>query len=449
MPTIASTKKIQYHEPHTLQRVQTMKILIIGSGGREHAIAWKALQSKKIEHVFVAPGNAGTHLEARCSNLTIDPADHAALISFAQNNEIDLTIIGPEAPLAEGIVDAFQAANLLCFGPTQQAAQLESSKQFCKEFMEQNNIPTADYASFDCPAAALDYLQSAKFPIVIKADGLAAGKGVIIAENPKQAQNAVRDILTEDRFGTAGNSLIIEEFLHGTEVSFIVITDGEHIVPLATSQDHKRLQDGDGGPNTGGMGAYSPAPMVTPELHDKIMNCVIEPTVTAMATNNTPYTGFLYAGLMISPTGQINVLEFNCRLGDPETQPIMMRLESDLTELCLAAVNHQLNQIDIKWRDQCAMGVVMASAGYPNEYPKGEIISGLLQSDSINRKIFHAGTRLKQENIITNGGRVLCATALGDDFQQAQQNAYALLREVRWDNMFYRNDIGHQVVEQA
>lgn len=426
-----------------------MKILIIGNGGREHALAWKALQSLHVEHVFVAPGNAGTHNEPRCSNVAISPSDHNALIEFAKNNEISLTLIGPEAPLAAGIVDDFTTAGLKCFGPTQQAARLESSKQFCKEFLYKNRIPTAKYKVFTDIAEAQAYVTTQEFPLVIKADGLAAGKGVIIAESLVEAKEALDSMLQNHRFGSAGNTVIIEEFLTGIEVSFIVMTDGTHILPLATSQDHKRLNDGDQGPNTGGMGAYSPAPCVTETLHNKIMTTIIEPTITAMRESGNTYTGFLYAGLMITPDGTPKVLEFNCRLGDPETQPILMRLESDLVELCLAATENELHNVSAHWRNQTALGVVMVSDGYPNEYQTGEIITGLLQNDSINRKIFHAGTRIENNQIITNGGRVLCATALGDNFEEAQQNAYELLKEVSWNNMFYRRDIGHQVIEHG
>lgn len=424
-----------------------MKLLIIGNGGREHALAYKALQSPAIEHVFVAPGNAGTHLEARCSNLRIDPMNFEALIDFCHNNDIDHTIVGPEAPLAAGIVDAFEAANLPCFGPTKLAAQLESSKTFCKDLLQKYGIPTAAYATFTDIDQALQHLTQQTFPIVIKADGLAAGKGVIIAETLDQAQLAVTDMLADNRFGAAGSRVVIEEFLAGVEASFIVMCDGEHVLPLATSQDHKRLNDNNQGPNTGGMGAFSPAPIITPELHDRIMATIIHPTIDGLLQEGIRYRGFLYAGLMISPTGEAKVLEYNCRLGDPETQPLMMRLASDFMDLIIAADQQQLNTVTADWHEQCAIGVVLASNGYPFEYPTEEIITMQLQSEAINRKIFHAGTRLHEGNIITTSGRVLCATALGDTFQQAQQNAYACLEHVHWNSMFYRNDIGCNVID--
>lgn len=423
-----------------------MKVVIIGSGGREHAIAWKVGQSKQVEQVFVAPGNAGTELEAHTTNVAIDPNNFQELINFAKTHAIDLTIVGPEAQLAGGIVDAFTEAGLACFGPTQKAAQLEASKSFSKAFMEKYHIPTASYATFSELEPALAYVRQQRFPTVIKADGLAAGKGVVIAENLNDAEAALKSMLTDNQFGEASATVVIEEFLTGVEASFIVMTDGKTALPLASSQDHKRRFDGDTGPNTGGMGAYSPAPMVTEQVHQEIMRTVIEPTIAGMKSEGIPYSGFLYAGLMISPEGELKVLEFNCRLGDPETQVIMMRLESELAELCLAAIAGKLDQTEAKWRKECALGVVLASNGYPGTYKKEEIINGLLQNDSYSRKIFHAGTQNKSGNIITTGGRVLCATALGDSFANAQKNAYNLVTQVCWDSMSYRTDIGHQAV---
>lgn len=425
-----------------------MKVLIIGNGGREHAIAWKVAQSPLVSEIFVAPGNGGTAHEPKTTNVNISATDIPALIDFAKQNNIGLTIVGPEAPLAAGIVDQFSANHLACFGPTQAATQLESSKTFCKDFLLRHHIPTASYASFEEPAAAIDYLKSQQFPIVIKADGLAAGKGVVIAEDFEQAQATVNDMLSGSRHGTAGERIIIEEFLQGEEVSFIAMVDGKHVLALATSQDHKALQNGDKGPNTGGMGAYSPAPIVTPELHHRIMQEVMQPTVLAMAKEDHPYRGFLYAGLMISDQGVPNVLEFNCRLGDPETQPLLMRLKSDLAELCIAALNAQLDQYNLDWDPRPALGVVLAAGGYPGDYQKGDIISGLPAQKLSEQKVFHAGTISDDGTTKTAGGRVLCVTALGDNIQSAQASAYELVKTIHWNNMFYRTDIGHKAIER-
>lgn len=420
-----------------------MQILIIGNGGREHAIAWKVAQSNKINKVWVAPGNAGTALESKCENVAIDSSDIEKLAHFAQQKKIDLTIVGPETPLAFGIVDVFNEAGLNIFGPTKKAAQLESSKAYCKDFMKKYGIPTAQYATFKTKQAALDYLETQTFPVVIKASGLAAGKGVIIAENQQQANDTVISMLEEDSFGNAGHEIVIEEFLSGEELSFIVMADGEHVLPLATSQDHKRRDNGDQGPNTGGMGAYSPFPRMNTELESKIMQQVIQPTIAALRAENAPYTGFLYAGLMITPEGDINVLEFNCRLGDPETQPLLMRLQSDLTDLCFAALKNQLNKVAAKWDPRVALSVVLAAGGYPFNYQKGDVIEGLNHA-SPDTKIFHAGTTQSNGKIVTNGGRVLAATALGENVQAAQQKAYALAKTITWPHCYYRTDIGYR-----
>jgi len=425
-----------------------MNILIIGSGGREHALAWKAAQSNEVETVFVAPGNAGTALEPGLQNVDIDVMDFTKLADFANHNKISLTIIGPEAPLVDGIVDFFKDKGLRCFGPSKGAAQLEGSKAFTKDFLARHNIPTANYQNFTEVEPALAYLKKMGAPIVIKADGLAAGKGVIVAETLSQAEDAVKDMLSGNAFGKAGCRVVIEEFLAGEEASFIVIADGKNCLPMATSQDHKRVGDGDTGPNTGGMGAYSPAPVVSKEIHQRIMTQVIEPTIKGMAEEGNDYTGFLYAGLMISPEGEVKVIEFNCRFGDPETQPIMMRLKSDLVALCDAALDHKLDQIDTEWDPRAAVGVVLAAGGYPAQYEKGLIISGLDQNQSTCSKIFHAGTALKNKIVCTTGGRVLCATALGDTVTQAQREAYSLAKQINWPNMFYRNDIAYRAIER-
>ncbi|CCE23987.1 phosphoribosylamine--glycine ligase [Methylotuvimicrobium alcaliphilum] len=423
-----------------------MKILIVGGGGREHALAWKAAQSPRAETVFVAPGNAGTALEPNLENVDIAADDVSALLAFAKQQEIDLTIIGPEAPLVKGIVDSFQEAGLKCFGPTAQAAQLEGSKAFCKDFMARHNIPTAEYQTFTDTAEAIAYIEAKGAPIVVKADGLAAGKGVIVAQTVAEATSAVEDMLSGNAFGAAGNRVVIEEFLAGEEASFIVIADGKHALPMATSQDHKARDNGDKGPNTGGMGAYSPAPIVTPEIHDRVMREVIEPTLQGMIEDGNPYTGFLYAGLMIAPNGSLKVLEYNCRFGDPETQPIMMRLKSDLTALCEAALEGTLNTVETDWEERAALGVVLAAGGYPGDYRKGDVITGLPKSELDDRKVFHAGTQLQGNDIVTSGGRVLCACALGETIKDAQVNAYALTAEIQWDGIYYRTDIGFKAI---
>lgn len=423
-----------------------MNVLIIGSGGREHALAWKAAQSEQVENVFVAPGNAGTALENKCSNIGIGVLDFPALASFAENNQVGLTIVGPEAPLVDGIVDYFNERDLRCFGPSKGAAQLEGSKAFTKDFLARHNIPTAEYQTFTEVDNALTYLQEKGAPIVVKADGLAAGKGVIVAMTQQEAEDAVRDMLAGNAFGEAGHRVVIEEFLEGEEASFIVLVDGKNSLPMATSQDHKRVGDGDTGPNTGGMGAYSPAPVVTAEVHDRIMKEVIEPTVAGMAAEGNDYTGFLYAGLMITNDGTPKVIEYNCRFGDPETQPIMMRLQSDLVELCNQALDKSLANASTEWDDRAAVGVVLAAGGYPGSYDKGLPISGLPEQDASNAKAFHAGTKLDNDQVVTSGGRVLCATALGNSVTEAQQQAYALAGQIEWQDCFYRKDIAYRAI---
>lgn len=423
-----------------------MKILIIGGGGREHALAWKAAQSQLVEKVYVAPGNAGTALEPGLENVPIAADDVASLLAFAQQADIDLTIVGPETPLVLGVVDAFATAGLKCYGPVQRAAQLEGSKAFSKDFMARHRIPTAAYQSFTDVEAAIAYIQKQGAPIVVKADGLAAGKGVVVAATEEEAIDAVRDMLAGNAFGTAGHRVVIEEFLSGEEASFIVMTDGTHALAMASSQDHKARDEGDIGPNTGGMGAYSPAPVVTPTVHARAMEEVILPTLRGMAADGIPYTGFLYAGLMVAPDESIKVLEFNCRFGDPETQPIMMRLKSDLPALCLMALEGRLNEATIEWDPRPALGVVMAAGGYPFDYRKDDIISGLPESESPDVKVFHAGTTAAQDGIVTAGGRVLCVSALGTTVREAQENAYAQVTQIHWTDGFYRKDIGHKAV---
>lgn len=422
-----------------------MKVLIIGSGGREHALAWKALQSPLVEKVFVAPGNAGTAREDNMENVAIDVMAFDELEAFAKANDIGLTIVGPEAPLVDGLVDQFAAAGLKAFGPSKGAAQLEGSKAFTKDFLARQNIPTADYQNFTEVEPALAYLQEKGAPIVVKADGLAAGKGVIVAETLEQAEEAVKDMLSGNAFGDAGCRVVIEEFLTGEEASFIVMVDGKNILPMATSQDHKRVGDGDTGPNTGGMGAYSPAPVVTPEIHDRIMAEVIRPTVDGMAVEGNDYTGFLYAGLMINESGAPKVIEYNCRFGDPETQPIMMRMQSDMVAHCLAALEGKLDQETTQWDPRASMGVVLAAGGYPASYNKGDAIS-LPTNDGADRKVFHAGTKLDGDDVVTAGGRVLCATALGNSVSDAQQQAYELAAQIDWKDVFYRKDIGYRAI---
>ncbi|OOZ41580.1 phosphoribosylamine--glycine ligase [Solemya pervernicosa gill symbiont] len=425
-----------------------MKVLVIGSGGREHALAWKAAQSSEVEKVFVAPGNAGTTREAKLENVDIGVEDIEALIAFAKEQVIDLTIVGPEAPLVIGVVDAFEAEGLRCFGPSKGAAQLEGSKVFTKDFLARHQIPTADYQNFTEVEPALAYLDQVGAPIVIKADGLAAGKGVIVAMTLEKAVAAVKDMLAGNAFGEAGHRVVIEEYLEGEEASFIVMVDGKNILPMATSQDHKRVGEGDSGPNTGGMGAYSPAPVVTAEIHNRIMAEVIEPTVEGMADEGNPYTGFLYAGLMISADGTPKVIEYNCRFGDPETQPIMMRLKSDLVALCNTTLDRKLDSASTEWDERASMGVVLAAGGYPGSYGKGDEINGLDGADSENAKIFHAGTANKDGSVVTAGGRVLCATALGNSVSEAQANAYALADKISWNGMFMRRDIGYRAIER-
>ena len=423
-----------------------MKILVIGSGGREHALAWKAAQSAGVETVFVAPGNAGTAREPKLQNVAINVTDIEALVAFARDNAIALTIVGPEAPLVIGVVDAFREAGLRCFGPTAAAAQLEGSKAFTKDFLARHQIPTAAYANFTEVEPALAYLREQGAPIVVKADGLAAGKGVIVAMSLDEAEAAVRDMLGGNAFGEAGHRVVIEEFLDGEEASFIVMVDGEHILPMASSQDHKRVGEADTGPNTGGMGAYSPAPVVTAQIHQRIMQEVVEPTVRGMAAEGMPYTGFLYAGLMIDASGTPKVIEYNCRFGDPETQPIMLRLQSDLVALCHAAIDGRLDQCHTEWDPRAAVGVVLAAAGYPGAYPKGDVIDGLDGIDTADAKVFHAGTSEKDGQVVTAGGRVLCATALGHSVSEARSKAYALADRIQWSGMFMRRDIGYRAV---
>ena len=423
-----------------------MKVLIIGSGGREHALAWKVAQAATVEKVLVAPGNAGTAREAKVENVAIDVMDQQGLADLAEREGVALTIVGPEAPLVTGLVDYFESRGLKCFGPKQAAAQLEGSKAFTKDFLARHRIPSAAYGNFTDVDQALAYLRQHGAPIVVKADGLAAGKGVIVAMTLAQAEAAVRDMLGGNRFGDAGHRVVIEEFLDGEEASFIVMVDGEHVLPMATSQDHKRVGDGDTGPNTGGMGAYSPAPVVTPAMHQRIMEEVIRPTVAGMAAEGMPYTGFLYAGLMISADGQPRVIEYNCRFGDPETQPILMRLRSDLAALCLAALDGALDQVEADWDPRPALGVVMAAGGYPERYHKGDVIHGLDQAGATGAKVFHAGTADQDGQVVTNGGRVLCVTALGDHVTDAQRHAYAGVAAITWNNAFHRTDIGYRAV---
>ncbi|MFJ5363338.1 phosphoribosylamine--glycine ligase [Pectobacterium sp. CHL-2024] len=425
-----------------------MNILVIGNGGREHALAWKASQSPLAKRVYVAPGNAGTALEPALTNVDIAATDIPALVAFAQENHIDLTIVGPETPLVIGVVDAFQSAGLKIFGPTQGAAQLEGSKAFTKDFLARHNIPSAEYQNFTEVEPALAYVRSKGAPIVIKADGLAAGKGVIVAMTLQEAENAIQDMLAGNAFGDAGHRIVVEEFLDGEEASFIVMVDGKNVLPMATSQDHKRVGDNDTGPNTGGMGAYSPAPVVTNEIHQRVMDQVIWPTVNGMAAEGNTYVGFLYAGLMISADGQPKVIEFNCRFGDPETQPIMLRLRSDLVELCLAACDGTLDQKDSVWDERPSLGVVLAAGGYPADYNTGDVISGLPQQDAEDGKVFHAGTKLNGINVVTNGGRVLCVTALGNTVAEAQQRAYEIAAGIQWQGVFCRKDIGYRAIER-
>jgi len=424
-----------------------MKILIVGGGGREHALAWKCAQSPRVQHVFVAPGNAGTALESNVSNIDIAADDIDALLRFAIDEDVDLTIIGPEGPLVAGIADRFAAADRRCFGPSRNAARLEGSKAFTKEFLQRHRIPTAGFATFGAADFDEAYVRAQRLPLVVKADGLAAGKGVVICETHESAIATCREMLGGS-FGAAGNTIVIEEFLQGEEVSFIVVAKDLQVIALATSQDHKRRDDGDQGPNTGGMGAYSPAPIVTAQLHQRIMREVIEPTLKGLATDGSPYLGFLYAGLMIAADGTPKVLEFNCRLGDPETQPILMRLQSDLIDLCEAALDGALERLDVRWDSRAALGVVMAAGGYPDAYRKGDPISGLDAAAALPGKVFHAGTRAEGTKIVTAGGRVLCAVGLGDSVGAAQHQAYNLVHTIHWNLVQYRLDIGYRAIER-
>jgi phosphoribosylamine--glycine ligase len=423
-----------------------MNVLVIGSGGREHALAWKAAQSSQVEKVFVAPGNAGTAAEEKLENVAISVGEISTLVTFAKENNIELTIVGPEQPLVDGVVDAFQAEGLAIFGPSAKAAQLEGSKAFTKDFLARHDIPTAAYANFTEIEPALAYVREQGAPIVVKADGLAAGKGVIVAMTLEEAEDAIKDMLAGNAFGDAGHRVVIEEFLTGEEASFIVMVDGKNVLPFATSQDHKRAYNEDKGPNTGGMGAYSPAPVVTAEIHDRIMNEVIMPTVEGMAKEDAPYTGFLYAGLMIAEDGTPKVIEYNCRFGDPETQPIMMRLQSDLVELCVSATKGELAGKEISFDPRAAVGVVLAAGGYPGSYNKGDVISGLEANTNEAAKTFHAGTALKDGQVVTAGGRVLCATALGHSVTEAQKSAYELLDQISWDKVEFRTDIAYRAI---
>jgi phosphoribosylamine--glycine ligase len=422
-----------------------MKVLILGSGGREHALAWKCAQDDHIAKIYVAPGNAGTATEAKCENVTLDILDNEALVAFAREH-VQLTIVGPEAPLVNGVVDAFHAAGLPIWGPTAKAAQLEGSKAFAKDFLARHRIPTAEYEVFTDTEAALAYVRKKGAPIVVKADGLAAGKGVIVAMTLREAEDAINDMLSGNAFGAAGSRVVIEEFLDGEEASFIVMVDGEHALPMATSQDHKRIGDSDTGPNTGGMGAYSPAPVVTPEVHARVMREVIEPTVRGMAAENNTYTGFLYAGLMITKDGAPKVIEFNCRFGDPETQPVMLRLQSSLVALVIAGIAGKLGETKAEWNPRPSVGVVMAAGGYPGDVRKGDVIHGLSGASAPDAKVFHAGTKLADGKAVTNGGRVLCATALGTTVKEAQQRAYALASGITWQGEYHRRDIGWRAI---
>ena len=422
-----------------------MKLLVIGSGGREHALVWKLAQSPNVEHIYVAPGNAGTAFEPKSENIAINATDIPALLEFAKQNNIDLTVVGPEAPLAAGIVDLFTENNLRCFGPAQKAAQLESSKAFSKDFFTKYNIPTARYAVFTDFDAAWQYADKENYPLVIKADGLAAGKGVVIAKTPGEASDALAMMFEGERFGVAGQKVVIEEFLVGEEASFIVLTDGTNILPFPTSQDHKARDNGDKGPNTGGMGAYSPASIITPEIEQQVIQTVIEPTLNGLRKENIPYCGFLYAGLMLSPNGDIKVLEFNCRLGDPETQPLLMRCQSDLLPAFNAAIDGCLDQVTIDWDENPTMTVVMCAGGYPNTYQKGNEISGL-PTETSQCKVFHAGTIIEGDTVVTQGGRVLGVTVQAKDIQSAQKLAYETLTSIQWEKCYYRTDIGFKEI---
>ena len=425
-----------------------MKVLVAGGGGREHALAWKLAQSPQVTEVLVAPGNAGTEMEPGVRNVAANAEDPHALLTLAERENVDLTVIGPEAPLVAGVVDVFSAAGRRCFGPTSGAAQLEGSKAFTKDFLVRHGIPTGESETFSSLAAALTYLHQVGTPIVVKADGLAAGKGVIVAHDMATAEAALRDMLEAGRFGDAGQRVVIEEFLDGEEASFIAMVDGDNILPLANSQDHKARDNGDVGPNTGGMGAYSPAPVVTPAIDARIMQEVMAPAVAGMKADGYPYTGFLYAGIMVMADGTPKVLEFNCRFGDPETQPVLFRLQSDLVELVNAALDGRLDEVTTEWDPRVALGVVMAAGGYPDSYRKGDEIHGLPADPPAHQKVFHAGTRLDGNRVLTNGGRVLCAVALGNDTAEAQREAYELVRQIEWDDAYYRTDIGYRAINR-
>ena len=425
-----------------------MKILIVGSGGREHALAWKCAQSANVDEVLVAPGNAGTTTEPRVRNVRVGAEDIEGLLDLASAEEIGLTIVGPEVPLVAGIVDRFQEKGLACFGPSAAAAQLEGSKAFTKDFLKRHDIPTADYRSFEQLEPALEYLRQRGAPIVIKADGLAAGKGVIVAMSLEEAEAAATDMLGSGSFGEAGRRIVVEEFLEGEEASFIVITDGKNILPLASSQDHKARDEGDTGPNTGGMGAYSPAPVVTPDIERKILDLVINPTLAGLREDGINYVGFLYAGLMITPDGTPKVIEFNCRMGDPETQPIMARLNTDLVEICEATINGRLADQQTDWDPRAALGVVMAAGGYPSSYDKGATIDGLPKIARDSCKVFHAGTALNEDQVVTSGGRVLCVVGLGESVASAREVAYSQVNDINWNKVYFRNDIGHRAIER-
>ncbi|WP_096463039.1 phosphoribosylamine--glycine ligase [Sulfurifustis variabilis] len=426
-----------------------MSVLIVGGGGREHAFAWKIAQSARVGRIWVAPGNAGTAREPKCENVAIGAEDVESLLEFARRRKVDLTVVGPEAPLVAGIVDRFNAAGLRCFGPSARAARLEGSKAYAKDFLARYRIPTAGYGTFERTDEAIGFIRQLGAPVVVKADGLAAGKGVIVAQTEDEAVAAVRDMLEARTFGAAGARVVIEEFLEGEEASFIAMIDGTHVLALATSQDHKRALDGDRGPNTGGMGAYSPAPVVTAELHARVLREVMEPTVRGLQAEGEHYVGFLYAGLMIAADGTPRVLEFNCRFGDPETQPVLMRLRSDLVDLILAALEGRLDGIDVRWDSRVALGVVMAAGGYPGTYNKGDAIAGLPADDAGDVKVFHAGTAERDGKVLTSGGRVLCVTALGATVAAAQARAYEVVRRIRWRDVHYRTDIGYRAIART
>ena len=427
-----------------------MNVLIVGGGGREHALAWCIARSDQISKVFVAPGNAGTALEPKCTNVEISESDFESLAAFATQRDVNLTIVGPEAPLVDGLRDFFDSKKLLCFAPQAAAAQLEGSKVFAKQFMARHEIPTAPFFVVDSVSGASNYLKNHDFPIAVKADGLAAGKGVVIAHRYDEAMATLKSMIEDEKFGSAGRTVVLEDFLYGEEASFIVMTDGEHILPFATSQDHKAAYDGDSGPNTGGMGAYSPAPVVDESLTNRIMDSIIRPTIQGMRSEGMTYQGFLYAGLMISPSGDVNVVEFNCRFGDPEAQVVLTRLESDLAEMCVRGLQDGFQSASLSFRNDSALGIVMASGGYPGSYERNKAISGL---DNVTEetKVFHAGTAIQDQEVVTNGGRVLCVTALGEDVTTAQQRAYDTVSQITWEDCYFRTDIGYRAVarEQA